>query len=472
MGNASVLVVDDDAFYRELSGEILRGAGYDVFAASSGVEAIGIIETGPVDIVITDLVMPGLGGLEVIRKVKQVNALTDVIVVTGHGTMETAIEALKAGASDYIQKPINEGELLHAVAGCVEKKRLLEENQEMRQSLRLFEVTRGIASTLDEDRLCHISLDAFLQVVPMDAGVLVSCADDMSKVEVRSLRRLDLSAGERLAALFKENYREALLAAGKDPGAAAVSMSALNAGEDPALKGYSTLLCAPLMHGARAGGFLIALRGRGAVAYAERDLRNAAFIAEHAAQAFENARRYSEARGMAFIDSLTNLYNAKYLEMALDNEIKRADRLLMPLTVLFLDLDRFKLINDRHDHLVGSRVLVEMAGVLLKCVREVDTVARYGGDEYVVILVGADTDVAMKVAERIRDTVEKERFLAEDGLDIRTTVSIGVASYPLHTRQWRELLKAADKAMYMAKALSRNVVCLAPPPDDSPAVAG
>ena len=137
---------------------------------------------------------------------------------------------------------------------------------------------------------------------------------------------------------------------------------------------------------------------------------------------------------MAFIDSLTNLYNSKYLEMALDKELKRADRLVMPVTTLFLDLDNFKRINDTNDHLVGSKVLIETGKILLRCVREVDTVIRYGGDEYVVVLVDADYHVASRVAERIRSTIENTSFLSDEGLDIRITASIGIATYPVHTR--------------------------------------
>jgi diguanylate cyclase (GGDEF)-like protein len=134
-------------------------------------------------------------------------------------------------------------------------------------------------------------------------------------------------------------------------------------------------------------------------------------------------------------------------------------------TVLSLKIDNFKRINDTNDHLVGSRVLVDVGKILIKCVREVDTVIRYGGDEYVVILVDADYGVAMMVAERIRSSIEGQHFLEDDSLDIRITASIGVATYPVHTKDKKELLKIADKAMYRAKDISRNFVYLAPMPE-------
>ena len=108
--------------------------------------------------------------------------------------------------------------------------------------------------------------------------------------------------------------------------------------------------------------------------------------------------------------------------------------------------------------------MIEIGKILLKCCREVDSVIRYGGDEFVVILVDADYNVAMRVAERIRTSIERHEFMKEDGLGLRITASIGVATYPTHTRDKKELLKTADKAMYKAKDLSRNTVYLAPLP--------
>jgi len=149
MSKGRILVVDDDAFFRVLCSDILTGGGFFVRTASTGKEAVALVEAEGFDMVITDLVMPDMNGIEVLGRVKQYNALVDVIVITGHGSIESAITALKNGAFDYIMKPLNEDELLHTVESCLEKRKLLEENQEMRQSLRLFEVSRAITSTLD-----------------------------------------------------------------------------------------------------------------------------------------------------------------------------------------------------------------------------------------------------------------------------------------------------------------------------------
>ncbi|MBI5970704.1 MAG: diguanylate cyclase [Deltaproteobacteria bacterium] len=466
MHKGNILVVDDDAFFRTLCLDVLTNNGFFVQTAASGAEAINRVENETVDIVITDLVMPDMNGLDVIRNAKQINALIDVIVITGHGTIETAIEALKNGAYDYVRKPFTEEELVHTVTACMEKRKLLEENTEMRMSLKLFEVSKVITATIDINKLYNISLDALLQIVPADAGIVVFFDAEAKKLEITAARHIGTDAAEEIVEVFRKSYENELRAVRN---ITVVPSADLKRSAGTAAMAYNSFLLAPLIlpegtNGQTPTGFLFLLSKRNKNEYGVREINNAGFIAEHAAQAFHNARQYAEAKGLAFLDSLTNLYNSKYLDAALDKELKRADRLLMPLTVLFVDLDNFKQVNDRNDHLAGSKVLVDVSRVILKAVREVDTVIRYGGDEFVVVLVDADYDVSLRVAERIRSSIEDKTFLEEDGLNVRITASIGVATYPIHTRDKKELLQMADKAMYRAKDISRNAIYVAPVP--------
>jgi diguanylate cyclase (GGDEF)-like protein len=128
-----------------------------------------------------------------------------------------------------------------------------------------------------------------------------------------------------------------------------------------------------------------------------------------------------------------------------------------------MDVDFFKRVNDAHGHLVGSRVLVEVGSLLRSCVRETDTVVRYGGDEFVVLLVETNAEEAKLVAERMRLMVESGRFVADLSLDIRLTISIGISAFPEHANTKQHLLNLADQAMYRGKESSRNVVYLATP---------
>jgi diguanylate cyclase (GGDEF)-like protein len=195
--------------------------------------------------------------------------------------------------------------------------------------------------------------------------------------------------------------------------------------------------------------------------FGELELEQARLVSGHAALALQNAERYHHAKERAFVDDVTEVYNARYLLQATEREIQRAERSGNDLSVLFLDLDRFKRVNDEHGHLVGSQVLRRLSLVLAECVRQVDTLARYGGDEFTILLVDTPHESALGVAERIRRTVADTIFEGEGGAAIRLTISIGVATCPLHARGRDALLDVSDKAMYRAKSLGRNCVCSA-----------
>jgi diguanylate cyclase (GGDEF)-like protein len=184
-------------------------------------------------------------------------------------------------------------------------------------------------------------------------------------------------------------------------------------------------------------------------------------VLEPPAIALDNAVALQKAEALSVTDDLTRLYNPRYMNLVLRRETKRAARSGRPLSVLFLDLDGFKNVNDNHGHLAGSKALVEAAAIIRACARETDVVARFGGDEFALILPDTGVDGAQSVARRIRDRIRSATFLTSDGLAVRLTASIGVATLPDAAGSAEELLQAADKAMYRVKAAGKDGIHIA-----------
>lgn len=179
------------------------------------------------------------------------------------------------------------------------------------------------------------------------------------------------------------------------------------------------------------------------------------------AVALDNALTVRRAEGLSVTDDLTQLYNSRYLNQVLRRETKRASRSGRPLSFLFLDLDGFKAVNDVHGHLAGSQALVEAAAVIRGSARETDVVARFGGDEFAVLLPDTGSEGAAAVGERIRERLAEHAFLAGEGLALRLTASVGVATLPDVATSAEELVRAADMAMYRVKASGKNGIHVA-----------
>ncbi len=188
----------------------------------------------------------------------------------------------------------------------------------------------------------------------------------------------------------------------------------------------------------------------------ERNLLNG--IVKTLSEAIERKSAEAELQHLVAHDALTGLYNRKILEQKVTGEILRAARYERPLSVFLLDLDHFKRINDTHGHPAGDRVLRDFAQILQESVRGTDYAARYGGEEFVVVLPETEPAKAELLAERLRGAIAEHPISLEDGKPLNVTVSIGIASFPEHARSWKELLQAADTAMYEAKVKGRNCV--------------
>ncbi|MBI5483538.1 MAG: diguanylate cyclase, partial [Deltaproteobacteria bacterium] len=423
--------------------------GDQVECATCGYEGLAMLASRYYGLVITDLVMPDISGLEILSRVRENDPTIDVIMVTGNANMESAIFALKHGARDYLVKPVNPDEFKHSVAQCLQQRRLLDENQELKNMLGLFQSSQAIASCLDLARVHHLLVDAVAREIGVGRAVGLFQFD--GKLEPREVKGMPSALGFALAG----EIISALPEAAPEPH----QISHIKLTPSSASEGIRE---AYLVHIHIHSGYhgLIAIfndSGQELPGISQRQ-KNIAFLVEQSAHAFENVETFSQAQDLLFIDDVSGLFNHRDLEVALEREMKRVERYASHLAVLFIDVDAFKQVNDTHGHLAGSQVLAEFGALLKLSVRDVDIVIRYGGDEYTVILVETTCPIAGMVAERIRSQVEEHLFMEAEGLDIRLTCSIGYSCCPDDTSTKEELLEMADKAMYAGKVSGKNCV--------------
>jgi diguanylate cyclase (GGDEF)-like protein len=196
---------------------------------------------------------------------------------------------------------------------------------------------------------------------------------------------------------------------------------------------------------------VLALASRTAEAYDDEAVAGVQPVADAVALAFENVRLFQKTRELSITDEVTPLYNVRFFNQMLERELKLVDRYRSVLSLVFLDMDRFKPINDQYGHLRGSRVLREVGFLLRSAVRETDYPARYGGDEFVVILPQTDAAAAGQLAEKLRQLIEEHTFLQEEGINARLGVSLGIATYPVEAATKEGLIRLADERMYQNK---------------------
>ena len=221
---------------------------------------------------------------------------------------------------------------------------------------------------------------------------------------------------------------------------------------------FPVAIAVPLYSEDRIMAVLATYRGDSNAPFIAEDMETVVFLAEQGGVAIENVRLHEEAQRLSLTDGLTGTWNRRYFQMQFRQVLATATRFERPFSVLMLDLDRFKVLNDTHGHQRGDAILIEFSQRVKHTLREVDTFARYGGEEFICLLSETDAEGAQTTAEKIRDAIRSQPFGSVGDEPVKVTVSIGVAAYPRHGSSFHEIVETADRALYRAKESGRDRV--------------
>jgi two-component system cell cycle response regulator len=453
-GRSKILVVDDDPMNVKLISAILSKDDYAIVTAYGGEEALRMTRAENPDLILLDVMMPVMDGYQVTREVKgdPATAGIPIIMVTALNGTEDKVRGLESGADEFLTKPVNRAELLARVKSMLRLKQYRDQLMLRTSSEQAFAypATPAPISKAASHRQKVLLVEDNAKDLRLFSGQLaeqpydvVVAADGEAALQHALAGGIDLLLLDIfLPGIDGFDVCQQLKASAETRDIQVVLITCLN-DLDGKIKGMEL----------GADDYLIKpVDGRELTARIKALLAKKSYLDQlHS--------HYEQALSSAISDGLTGLYNHAYFKKFLGLELKRSLRQNYPTSLLMLDLDNFKSLNDRFGHPAGDRVLQDMARIIKDGIREVDLAARYGGEEFAVVLPYADTDGAMIVAQRILEAVRAYR--PEGDLAGRMegiTVSIGLATCPADNDQADNLIKTADRLLYKAKASGKNCI--------------
>ena len=364
---------------------------------------------------------------------------------------QSRLSLRRCGVEECLSSPWDLSALRESILKICELGRLIRANRALAQTVEVMNGCQALTACLEFDQLYPELLDTLLHALGREKGVaLFPQEHPMQGWRVAARGLVDRNVSELASALLDE---------GKPFHADLNQVKTVDGGPlanlfNELADQSTSVLVVPL-------GSLSDGRGRLFVLQEDKefrrsDIERAELVARYGLQGLKNAELYASAKERALIDDVTGIYTVRYFLGTCENEIRRSERYESPLSLLFMDLDQFKSVNEEFGHLTGSRILRRLCALLRSEVREVDTLARYGGDEFAILLVDTDHAEAMSVANRILKSVAKTNFGDDEKRRMDLTLSIGVATYPNHASNRDDLIHVSDQAMYRAKSKGRN----------------
>lgn len=457
----NILLVEDNVDQRQLTVTALAESmpNARVTEVANGPSALESLHDQPFDVVILDYSLPGMNGLEVLREINAVNPDIPVVMVIGQGDETLAVDAMNNGAHDHVIKIKSYHQALPAtITRTIGQRRIKMELVEASQhGRRLHELSLAAAKERKVDTLSECLVNGAAKLIGAEKSILCLMDSDGS-VEFVKTYGIDINESELRGpleniGLLSAAYRENRPVVFDEP--IAHPRWASTPWLHPMLR---QVLSVPLTMQGRVEGILCVLNKTNHQPFSPGDIDTLSTLAVHAGIAIDNVRFMEKIEQQAVTDSLTGLYNHMEFQNCLSKEVKLSHSYDKGFSLLLLDLDHFKTVNDTYGHQVGDMVLKEIAETIRRCLRAVDKVFRYGGEEFAVILPGVKPDTARNIAERIRQTVADSSYRVGQDQAVKITVSIGITSLPHDTLQRDEMIHRADQALYSAKRAGRNRV--------------
>ncbi|HYK48411.1 MAG TPA: sensor domain-containing diguanylate cyclase [Terriglobales bacterium] len=331
------------------------------------------------------------------------------------------------------------------------------------QELNIFhDVAKALTSSLDLDSILQTIMEKMAEYFRPDTWSLLMVDEEHNELyfaiaggdAAEALKDVRLKVGEGIAGWVAKNGEQLIVPDVYTDARFAKRIDKVTQWET------RSIICIPLNSKHRVLG-VIQLVNVDMKGFGDQEIFFLQALCDYAAIAIENSRSVERIQELTITDDCTGLYNARHLYKTLETEVYRSSRFGYEFSVLFIDLDHFKQVNDTHGHLIGSKLLAEIGYLVKAQLRLIDYAFRYGGDEFVVLLPQTGKDQALTVAKRLRDALRVSAFCKEEGLNLNIRASIGLATYPHDAKSPHDVIRQADEMMYLVKNTSRDNIGIA-----------